>query len=51
MRRPIEESGMTKKSWTVKVPGRRPFTMGGDPMTYTEALAAARLIWPEAEVE
>lgn len=44
-------SEATKRTWWVKLPGRKPFTMGGEPMTYAEALAAARLIWPLAEVE
>lgn len=41
---------MTKRTWWVKLPGRDAFTMGGESMTYDEALAHARGIWPLAEV-
>lgn len=37
--------------WKVVLPGRRPFTMIGAPITRAEALTAARNIWPNAEIE
>ncbi|HCJ29540.1 MAG TPA: hypothetical protein DHV63_09645 [Pseudomonas sp.] len=37
--------------WTVEVPGHKPFRMISEPVTHAEALAGARLIWPNAEVE
>lgn len=37
-------------AWTVLVPGYRPFTMIGEPITHTEALADAGARWPGAEV-
>lgn len=42
---------MTKACWLVILPGRPPFAMVGDVVGREEALAAARAIWPEAEVE
>lgn len=42
---------MTKKSWKVLLPGRTPIAMVGEACTYEEALAYARGIWPQAEVE
>lgn len=42
---------MTKACWLVILPGRAPFAMVGDVMARDEALAAARMIWPDAEVE
>lgn len=44
---------MKKRNWTVHVEGWKPFQMvvlDGD-ITYAEALASARLIWPTATVE
>lgn len=40
-----------RRYWEVTVPGYRTFRMTGEPTTHTEALANARRIWPEAEVE
>lgn len=37
--------------WAVLVEGYRPFTMISEPLSHPEALAAARHIWPNAEVE
>lgn len=45
-----EEVGMKRASWTVIVPGYRPFTMAGAVCTREEALQTVRSIWPEAEV-
>lgn len=42
---------MTRRSWFVKVPGYPVFQMGGEDMTYEQALYAARLIWPKVDVE
>lgn len=39
-----------KSAWTVLVPGRNPFTMTGEACTREEALQAARVIWPDAEL-
>ena len=39
-----------KACWLVCLPGRKPFCMVGEPSTREEALASARLIWPQAEV-
>jgi hypothetical protein len=39
-----------RRHWSISVPGYRPFTMIGEPMTRAEALAAARWRWPDAEV-
>lgn len=40
-----------RPAWRVKVPGYRPFMMaGGEHCTRDEALQAARLIWPDAEI-
>lgn len=36
--------------WQVLVPGYNPITMICKPLTHTEALAAARITWPDAEV-
>lgn len=41
---------LRKSCWVITIPGYKPFTMGGESMTYEEALAAARVIWPDAEV-
>ncbi|CEG51842.1 conserved hypothetical protein [Stutzerimonas xanthomarina] len=44
--------GETRRGhWTVIVEGYRPFTMIGEPVTYAEAIANARRIWPDAEIE
>ena len=40
-----------KACWMVKLPGRRPFPMLGEPINRAEALKVARLTWPDAEVE
>jgi hypothetical protein len=40
-----------RSHWTVFVAGCSPFTMIGEPMTHTEALAEARMLWPKAKVE
>lgn len=42
---------MTKACWMVVLPGRRRFPMIGSAMSREEALYAARVIWPDAEVE
>lgn len=39
------------RNWWVTLPGRDPFTMGGEPMTEAEALATARGIWPRDELK
>ena len=39
-----------RSHWTVLVTGYSPFTMIGEPMTYTEALVEARMRWPGAQV-
>lgn len=39
-----------KTCWFVQLSGKKPFAMVGSPSTKAEALASARLIWPEAEV-
>lgn len=36
--------------WQVLVPSYSPIMMIGEPFTRTEALTAARMIWPDAEV-
>lgn len=41
---------MSKACWFISTSGRRPFAMLGSVLTYAEALAAARVIWPDAEV-
>ncbi len=45
-----EQEGAPKRNWTVHARGRR-FTMGGEYMTYAEALHAVRAIFGEGEVE
>lgn len=40
---------MTKRSWTVYAAGCR-FSMGGEWMTYDEAMAVVRSIWPEGRI-
>ncbi|MGX9567218.1 hypothetical protein [Pseudomonas sp. CFBP 5748] len=48
----VANDGEARSShWTVLVTGYRPFTMIVEPMTHTEALAEARMLWPEANVE
>jgi hypothetical protein len=42
---------LIKRSWVVTTPGYKSFRMGGEPMSYAEALATARSIWPLAEVQ
>lgn len=37
--------------WRVSVPGYKPFTMIGPPMTHAEALAVTRARWEGAAVE
>lgn len=39
-----------KSMWLVTIKNRPPFPMVGGQMSYEEALYAARLIWPDAEV-
>jgi hypothetical protein len=39
-----------RRHWSISVPGCRPFTMIGEPMTRAEALVAARWRWPDARV-
>lgn len=34
-----------KSVWTVELPGQKPFTMGGSPMTHKEALETVLCIW------
>lgn len=42
---------MKRNAWTVLIPGQKPLTMaGGEPITHDEALAAARIIWPDAQI-
>lgn len=43
--------GLVKARWTVRVQGSKPFAMVGEKMDRRQALNAARLIWPDAEVE
>lgn len=38
-------------AWLVRVPGYAAFPMLCEPCTEAEALSAARVIWPAAEVE
>lgn len=38
------------RSWWVTLAGRKPFAMGGEPMTHAEALDTAKTIWPRDEV-
>ncbi len=45
-----EQEAPMKRNWTVHARGRR-FTMGGEYMTYAEALHAVRAIFGEGEVE
>jgi hypothetical protein len=40
----------SKACWFISTTGCRPFAMLGSVLTHDEALAAARLIWPQAEV-
>jgi hypothetical protein len=47
----VANDGEARRShWTVSVTGYGPFTMIGEPMTYTEALVEARTRWPGAQV-
>ncbi|TWI58695.1 hypothetical protein IQ22_00403 [Pseudomonas duriflava] len=39
-----------KMHWQISVKGKQICTMIGEPMTYGEALEAARFRWPEAEI-
>ena len=39
-----------RSAWCVRVPGYPPFTVAGEACTRDEALQAARLIWPNAEI-
>lgn len=43
---------MKRAMWLIKLPGYKPFPMvsSGGHMTHEEAVQAARLIWPQAEV-
>lgn len=45
-----QDQEATKRNWTVTARGRR-FSMGGEAMTYAEALHAVRAIFSEGEVE
>lgn len=45
------ETQTKKAAWLVILPGYRPFSMVGEPMTQAEALECARVIWPNADVE
>ncbi|WP_458374751.1 hypothetical protein [Pseudomonas laurylsulfatiphila] len=48
----VANDGEARRShWTVFVAGYSPFTMIDEPMTHTEALAEARMLWPDAKVE
>jgi hypothetical protein len=38
-------------AWTVLVPGYRPFTMVGEPITRDEAVADVRGRWPDATIK
>ena len=38
-------------AWTVLVPGYRPFTMMGEPITRAEALEDVRGRWPDAKIK
>ena len=43
--------GLARSShWSIQLPERQPFTMISAPVTQGEALAAARRIWPDAEI-
>ena len=46
-----DADGIVKARWTVRVQGRKPFAMVGEKMSRKQALKAARIIWPGAEVE
>ncbi|MNI83242.1 hypothetical protein D3C73_1400310 [compost metagenome] len=47
----VANDGEARRShWTVLVTGYSPFTMIGEPMTHTEALVEARMLWPDAQV-
>lgn len=37
-------------SWSVLLPGQRPFTMISEPITREEAMADVRCRWPDADV-
>lgn len=39
------------RNWWVTLPGRNPFTMGGQEMTQPEALEWAKGIWPRDDVK
>lgn len=41
---------MSKACWFISTDGRPPFAMLGCMLTHAEALAAARVIWPNCEV-
>lgn len=41
---------MTKACWMITIGSHPPFPMLGAVLDYKEALAAARVIWPYAEV-
>ena len=41
---------MTRAAWKVIIPGYRPFTLAGEPITRDQALAIVRSIWPDAEI-
>lgn len=41
--------GAKHKSWVVELEGRKPFPMGGDPMSQEEAEQVVRDIWPWAK--
>lgn len=42
---------LIRGAWLVRVPGYPPFPMLCEPCTYAEALQAARVIWPAAEID
>lgn len=39
------------RNWWVTLPGRDPFSMGGEEMTQAEALDTAKGIWPRDDVK
>lgn len=45
------DDGLERRcGWTVIVPGYRPFTMIGEPITRAEALADVRGRWPDGDI-
>lgn len=53
VRKILQVESVTKRTWTVIVAGYAPFQMVvlDGALTYDEALAEARCIWPRCEVK